>query len=313
MLSAGEDAGKLTAEGAALLDESGNLEPGVPMAPPEGDAGTGMVATNSVAPGTGNVSAETSTFAMIVPEKDQKMKKLHREIDMVTTPDGAPCAMSHANNGTTDLNAWVGIFKEFCDLMDIKADMGELYGKLYRHSLTGDKDCGGLLAYGFYSGENVIQINEGRPLYARTPESHFTLANLMRSNLYTSLGAVKLGMDILTKEEHVRIDRITGHGGLFKTEGVAQNYLAAAIHAPVTVMKAASEGGPWGMAVLAAYLIDGGSYKSLGAYLDEKIFAGQEGITVQPDPEDEKGFETFTDHYKAGIEVEKSAIEHLNW
>jgi sugar (pentulose or hexulose) kinase len=221
--------------------------------------------------------------------------------------------MSHANNGTTDLNAWVGIFKEFCDLMGIKADMGELYGKLYRHSLTGDKDCGGLLAYGFYSGENVIQINEGRPLYARTPESHFTLANLMRSNLYTSLGAVKLGMDILTKEEHVRIDRITGHGGLFKTEGVAQNYLAAAIHAPVTVMKTASEGGPWGMAVLAAYLIDGGSYKSLGAYLDEKIFAGQEGITVQPDPEDEKGFETFTDHYKAGIEVEKSAIEHLNW
>lgn len=314
VLPAGADAGTLTPEGAALLDESGNLEPGVPMAPPEGDAGTGMVATNSVAPGTGNVSAGTSTFAMIVLEKGQTMKKLHREIDMVTTPDGAPCAMSHANNGTTDLNAWVGIFKEFCDLMGVKADMGELYGKLYRHSLEGDPDCGGLLAYGYYSGENVTMLNEGRPLYTRMPESRFNLANLMRVNLYTSLGAVKLGMDILTKEEHVRIDRITGHGGLFKTEGVAQNYLAAAINAPVTVMKTASEGGPWGMAVLAAYMIDEeASGLSLGDYLDKKIFAGQEGITVQPDPKDVEGYEMFAEHYRAGIPVEKAAIDNLRW
>ena len=313
VLYAGEDAGTLTAQGAALLDESGNLEPGVPMAPPEGDAGTGMVSTNSVAPGTGNISAGTSTFAMIVLEKGQTLKKLHREIDMVTTPDGAPCAMSHANNGTTDLNAWVGIFHEFCELMGIQADMGELYQKLYTNSLKGDPDCGGLLAYGYYSGENVTMLNEGRPLYVRMPDSRFNLANLMRANLYTSLAAVKLGMDIL-KEENVHIDRITGHGGLFKTEGVAQKYLAAAIHVPVTVMKTASEGGPWGMAVLAAYRISGANeYDSLGDYLSQKIFAGQEGITIDPDPADEAGYETFAEHYRSGIAVEKAAIDHLSW
>ena len=313
VLCAGEDAGTLTAEGAALLDESGNLEPGVPMAPPEGDAGTGMVSTNSVAPGTGNISAGTSTFAMIVLEKGQTLKKLHREIDMVTTPDGAPSAMSHANNGTTDLNAWVGIFHEFCELMGIQADMGELYQKLYTNSLKRVPDCGGLLAYGYYSGENVTMLNEGRPLYVRMPDSRFNLANLMRANLYTSLAAVKLGMDIL-KEENVHIDRITGHGGLFKTEGVAQKYLAAAIHVPVTVMKTASEGGPWGMAVLAAYRISGANeYDSLGDYLSQKIFAGQEGITIDPDPADEAGYEKFAEHYRAGIAVEKAAIDHLSW
>ena len=312
VLTAGEEAGRLTEEGAKLLDPEGDLEAGIPFCPPEGDAGTGMVATNSVAPRTGNVSAGTSTFAMLVLE--QKLAKLHREIDMVTTPTGYPVAMSHANNGTTDLNAWVKIFSEFCELMGIDAPMGELYEKLYTHSLTGDPDCGGLLSYGYYSGEGVTHINEGRPLYARMPDSHFTLANLMRSHLYTSLGAVKLGMDILLKEEKMKVDRMLGHGGFFKTAGVGQRYLAAAIGAPVTVMKTAGEGGPWGMAVLAAYLIDGKqSFGTLEEYLEKKIFRDQEGTTIVPTEEDICGFETFAAHYRAGLEVERTAVRDLNW
>ena len=312
VLTAGEEAGTLTEEGAKLLDPEGDLNPGIPFCAPEGDAGTGMVATNSVAPRTGNVSAGTSTFAMLVLE--QKLSKLHREIDMVTTPSGYPVAMSHANNGTTDLNAWIKIFSEFCELMGVEASAGDLYGKLYKHSLTGDPDCGGLLSYGYYSGEGITHINEGRPLYARMPDSRFTLANLMRSHLYTSLGAVKLGMDILLKEEHMKVDRMLGHGGFFKTEGVGQRYLAAAIGAPVTVMKTAGEGGPWGMAVLAAYLADGRkSYESLEEYLEKKIFAGQEGNTVVPTEEEIRGFETFADHYRAGLELERTAVRDMQW
>ncbi len=312
VMTAGEEAGILTEEGAALLDESGNLEAGIPVCPPEGDAGTGMVATNAVAKRTGNVSAGTSTFAMVVLE--EQLSKLHREIDMVTTPDGAPVAMSHANNGTTDLNAWVRLFGEFAKLIGSDVETGDLYETLYKHALTGDPDCGGVLAYGYYSGEGVTKLNEGRPLYTRMPDSRFTLANLMRANLYTSLGAVKLGMDILMKEEHVQIDRITGHGGLFKTEGVAQNFLAAAIHSPVTVMATASEGGAWGIAVLAAYMKNGQkAYGSLSSYLNEKIFAGMEGKTVSPDSADEAGFETFMQHYRDGLAVEKAAIENLRW
>lgn len=255
VLVAGEEAGSLTKEGAALIDPSGELQSGIPLCPPEGDAGTGMTATNSVGPRTGNLSAGTSTFAMVVLEK--QLSKIYREIDMVTTPSGFPVAMSHANNGTSDLNAWVGLFKEFCELMGVEADMGTLFGKLYTHSLEGDADCGGLLAYGYYSGENITFINEGRPLFVRTADSAFNLANFMRVNLYTSLGAVKLGMDILLKDEHVKLDRIMGHGGLFKTPGVAQRYLAAAVNAPVSVMSTASEGGAWGIALLAAYLAEG--------------------------------------------------------
>lgn len=312
VLPAGEVAGYLTEEGTALLDESGQLTAGIPFCPPEGDAGTGMVATNSVAPRTGNVSAGTSTFAMVVLERP--LARLHREIDMVTTPDGAPCAMSHANNGTSDLNAWIHLFGEFAELTGHKMTEGELFETLYRHSLKGDPDCGGLLAYGYYSGEGVTKLNEGRPLYTRMPDSHFNLANLMRVNLYTSLGAVKLGMDILTREEHVKIDRLTGHGGLFKTEGVGQNYLAAAVNAPVTVMKTASEGGPWGMAVLAAYAVWGkAQYGSLSRYLTECIFAGQEGVTVSPDPETVRGYETFAERYRTGLVVEKAAIDNLRW
>ena len=311
VLVAGQDAGKLTAEGAALLDDTGNLKAGIPLCPPEGDAGTGMVATNAVAPRTGNLSAGTSMFAMIVLEK--QLSKLHREIDMVTTPSGFPCAMSHANNGTSDLNAWVSMFGEFCGLMGVKADMGELYGKLYTHALTGDKDCGGLLAYGYYSGENVTFINEGRPLFARTPDSKFNLANFMRVNLYTSLGAVKLGMDILLKDEGVKLDRITGHGGLFKTPLVMQKFLAAAVNSPVTVMSTASEGGAWGIALLAAYLADGKREGKLEDYLDNRIFKNLAGEAVNPDPEDVAGFETFTQRYVAGLEIEKAAINAIKW
>ena len=309
VLVAGEQAGALTEEGAKLLDVTGTLKAGVPMCPPEGDAGTGMVATNSVAPGTGNVSAGTSTFAMLVLSQDKKLSKLYREIDMVTTPDGYPVAMSHANNGTSDLNAWVNLFKEFSELMGHTVDMGELYGKLYTNSLKGDKDCGGLLPYGYFSGEGI----EGRPLFARTPDSKFNLANFMRAHLYTSLGAVKLGLDILLKDEKVPVKSITGHGGLFKTKGVAQNYLAAAVNAPVTVMDTASEGGPWGEALLALYMLRGKDAGSLGDFLAKEIFADQSGTTVSPDTADVEGFETFTQHYKDGIAVERAAVDAMKW
>lgn len=311
VLVAGDDAGVLTSEGASLIDETGKLKPGIPLCPPEGDAGTGMTATNSVAPGTGNLSAGTSTFAMIVLER--QLSKLHREIDMVTTPSGFPCAMSHANNGTSDLNAWVNIFREFSSLMGIKTDTGELYGKLYTHALSGESDCGGLLAYGYYSGENITFINEGRPLFARMPGSKFTLANFMRANLYTSLGAVKLGMDILLKEEGVKLNRMMGHGGLFKTPLVMQKILAAAVNSPVSVMSTASEGGAWGIALLAAYLADGKKDGKLEDYLNNRVFVELTGEAIDPDPEDVKGFDEFMKHYVAGLEIEKSAIRSMNW
>ena len=311
VLTAGDPAGALTEAGAALLDDSGNLRPGIPLCPPEGDAGTGMTATNSVAPRTGNLSAGTSNFAMVVLE--HQLSKLYREIDMVTTPSGFPVAMSHANNGTSDLNAWVGLFKEFCDLMGVETDMGTLFGKLYTHSMTGDPDCGGLLSYGYYSGENITFINEGRPLFVRTPQSNFNLANFFKVNLYTSLGAVKLGMDILLKDEGVKLDRIMGHGGLFKTPVVMQTVLAAAVNTPVTVMATASEGGAWGIALLAAYMADGKQNGKLEEYLDQRVFAGLTGDAVEPDPEEVKGFEEFTKHYLAGLEIEKAAIKAVDW
>lgn len=315
VLKAGDIAGTITAEGAALLDDAGLLQPGIPVAPSEGDAGTGMVATNSVAPRTGNVSAGTSTFAMLVLEKP--LTKLYREIDMVTTPTGFPVAMSHANNGTSDLNAWVNLFGEFAKLAGHPMDAGELYGLLYRNSLKGDADCGGLLSYGYYSGEGVTHLNEGRPLFARTPDAAFNLANFMRAHLYSSLGAVKLGLDILLKEEGVKVDRILGHGGLFKTPGVGQRYLAAAINAPVTVMATASEGGPWGMALLAAYMLRkkeaDGEFVSLEEWLEKEIFSGLEGDTIAPTAEENEGFETFTEHYRAGLEAERAAVDSMRW
>ncbi len=311
VLVAGENAGALTEEGAAFLDETGALSAGIPLCPPEGDAGTGMTATNSVAPRTGNVSAGTSTFAMIVLEK--QLGKVYREIDMVTTPTGFPCAMSHANNGTSDLNAWVGLFQEFAQLMGMKAGTGELFEKLYTNALNGDSDCGGLLAYGYYSGENITMLNEGRLAFLRTAESKFNLANFMKVHLYTSLGAVKLGMDILMEDEKVKVDRIMGHGGFFKTKGVGQRYLAAAVNAPVTVMDTASEGGAWGIALLAAYMIDKGAEEKLEDYLENRIFGELSGETINPYAEDVEGFRIFMERYKAGLAIEKSAIEAMDW
>ena len=311
VLVAGENAGMLTEEGAAFLDESGSLKPEIPLCPPEGDAGTGMTATNSVAPRTGNVSAGTSTFAMIVLER--KLSKVYREIDMVTTPTGFPCAMSHANNGTSDLNAWVGLFGEFAELMGIHIEPGELFEKLYTQSLKGDPICGGLLAYGYYSGENITMINEGRLAFLRTPESKFNLANFMKVHLYTSLGAVKLGLDILKVDEKVEVDRVMGHGGFFKTKGVGQRYLAAAFNAPVTVMDTASEGGAWGIALLAAYLVDKKPGEKLEDYLENRIFKDLSGETLMPYAEDAAGFQIFMKRYQSGLTIEKAAIDVMDW
>jgi sugar (pentulose or hexulose) kinase len=309
VLVAGQKAGKLTESGAKLLDAAGKLKSGIPMAPPEGDAGTGMVATNSVAPRTGNVSAGTSTFAMLVCEKP--LSKVYREIDMVTTPTGYPVAMSHANNGTSDLNAWVRLFGEFAELAGFPMDPGKLFSLLYKNSLKGDPDCGGLLSYGYYSGEGITHLNEGRPLFVRQPDSNFNLANFMRAHLYSSLGAVKLGLDILLKDEHMAVDRIMGHGGLFKTKGVAQRYLAAAVHAPVSVLETAGEGGPWGMAILALYVIEKKKSETLEHFLNERIFADMESETVEPEAADIDGFEKFTSRYSKNIKIMQTAVKTL--
>ena len=309
VLLAGEEAGRLTEEGAKMLDTTGKLEAGVPFCPPEGDAETGMVATNSVAQRTGNVSAGTSVFANVVLEKE--LSKVYPEIDLVTTPTGNLVAMVHCNNCTSDLNAWVGIFKEYSEAMGIQVDMNQLFGTLYRKAMEGDADCGGLLAYNYFSGEHITGFEEGRPLFVRTPESRFNLANFMRVNLFTSLGALKTGMDILLKEEGVKLDKILGHGGLFKTKGVGQNILAAAIDTPVTVMETAGEGGAWGIAVLASYLIHKEEGETLEEYLDNKVFAGEEGVEVQPDEKDVKGFDEFMVRYKEGLAIERAAVDHL--
>lgn len=309
VLVAGEEAGLLTEAGAKLLDVTGELEAGVPLCPPEGDAGTGMVATNSVAQRTGNVSAGTSVFAMVVLEKE--LSKVYPEIDLVTTPTGNLVAMVHCNNCTSDLNAWVGIFKEFAESMGMKVDMNQLFGTLYRKAMEGDADCGGLLAYNYFSGEHITRFEEGRPMFVRTPESKFNLANFMRVHLFTSLGALKTGMDILLKEEGVKLDKILGHGGLFKTKGVGQNLLSGAIDTPVSVMGTAGEGGAWGIAVLASYMVNKTEGESLEEYLDNKVFAGQEGIEVQPDERDVKGFDEFMVRYKAGLAIERAAVDNL--
>ena len=309
VLTAGDNAGVLTKEGAALLDMSGNLEAGIPLCPPEGDAGTGMAATNSVRVRTGNVSAGTSVFAMIVLEKN--LSKVYPEIDMVTTPSGHPVAMVHCQNCTSDLNAWVNLFREFAQTFGMKISTNDLFGKLYNKALEGDADCGGLLAYNYFSGEHVTGFNEGRPVFARTPDAKFNLANFMRVNLFTSLGALKVGLDILMKEEHVQVDQILGHGGLFKTKGVGQKILAGAIDAPVSVMETAGEGGAWGIALLASYMINKEENETLEDYLDAKVFAGNAGTKMDPDPADVAGFEVFTERYKKGLPIERAAVESL--
>ncbi len=309
VLKAGETAGVLTEEGAKLLDPTGTLQAGVSMCPPEGDAGTGMTATNAVRVRTGNISAGTSIFSMVVTEK--ALSKVHEEIDMVTTPDGSPVAMVHCNNCTSDLNAWVGLFQQFADVFGVKADRNDLYGTLYREALKGDADCGGMVSYNYLSGEPVTGLNEGRPLFVRTPDAKFTLANFMRSNLYSAMATLKIGNDILLKEEQVKVDSLTGHGGLFKTPVVGQRLMAAAMNAPVTVMDTASEGGAWGMAVLACYMAEKQEGESLADYLNDKIFAGQSGTTIEPEAEDVAGFDTYIERYRSGLKAEKAAVESV--
>lgn len=306
VLTAGEPAGVLSAEGARLLDPTGTLQPGAPMCPPEGDAGTGMVATNSVAVRTGNVSAGTSIFAMIVLEK--AMEKVHEEIDMVTTPDGMPVAMVHCNNCTSDLNAWVNLFGECAESFGVKVDKNELYGVLYRKALEGAADCGGVTAYNYFSGEPITGLDAGRPMVVRTPDADFSLANFMRSHLYSAVATLKIGMDILLKEEHVAVDSLMGHGGFFKTPVVGQRVMAAGMNAPITVMDTASEGGAWGIAILAAFMKEKKDGETLSSYLNDKIFAGQTGTTLAPNPEDVKGFEAFLEEYKKLLPAEKAAV-----
>lgn len=279
------------------------------MAPPEGDAGTGMVATNAVAAGTGNVSAGTSVFSMVV--LDKPLTKPYEEIDMVTTPTGEAVAMVHCNNCTSDLNSWVGIFREFAEMFGMDISMNDLYGKLYQKALTEDADCGGVVSFNYFGGEPVVGINEGRPMIVRQPDAKFTLANFMRSNLYGALGVLKVGNDILLKEENVPIKSITGHGGFFKTKGVGQSVLAAALNAPITVMATAGEGGAWGMAVLANYLLREDKGQVLSAYLDEKVFAGQQSTTLDPDPEMVAGFDAWMMGYKRALAAEAAAAKEF--
>ena len=306
VLVAGEAAGALTEEGAAMLD---NLLPaGVPFAPAEGDAGTGMTATNAVAPRTGNVSAGTSIFSMVVLERP--LARVYEEIDLVTTPTGKPVAMVHCNNCTNDMNAWVGVLKETAQLFGAAPDNGELYTKLYEKSLEGDGDCGGVLVCNYLAGEGVTHMDEGRPMVVRRPDSKFTLANFLRAQLYATMSTLKIGMDILAGEQ-VAIDSLTGHGGLFKTPVVGQKYMAAACNAPVTCMETAGEGGPYGMALLAAYMVNKAEGESLEAYLNAHVFNGVSGVTMKPDAADVAGFNAYIAQYKALLAVERTAIERI--
>ena len=309
VLTAGEKAGVLTEAGAKMLDETGNLKAGIPLCPPEGDAGTGMAATNSVAKRTGNVSAGTSVFGMVVLEKE--LSKVYPEIDLVTTPSGNLVAMAHCNNCTSDLNAWVNIFKEFAEAYGIETDMTKLFATLYGKAMEGDADCGGLLAYNYFSGEHITGFEEGRPLFVRTAESKFSLANFMRTHLFASLSVLKTGLDILLKEEGVKIDCIFGHGGLFKTKGVGQNILAAAIDAPVSVMETAGEGGAWGIALLASYMIHKTGEMSLDIFLVDEVFHGDTGVEVKPDPKDVEGFDAYLKRYTKGLSIERAAVDAL--
>jgi sugar (pentulose or hexulose) kinase len=309
VLVAGDDAGILTEDGAKRLDPTGQLLAGPWLCPPEGDAGTGMVATNSVAERTGNVSAGTSVFAMIVLEK--ALSKLYPEIDMVTTPTGKPVAMVHSNNCTSDLNAWVDVFHEFTQLLGVEVSESKLYETLYKQALTGDADAGGLLAYSYLSGEHITHLEEGRPLFVRTPESRFTLSNFMRVNLFSALGALKIGMDILFDQEKVKVDQLLGHGGFFKTKEVGQRIMAAAMNVPVSVMETAGEGGAWGIALLASYMLHKSGNQPLEAYLSDKVFAGENGTMIAPDSRDVDGFAAFMERYKKGLVIERAAVEGL--
>ena len=311
-LVAGTPAGTLTAEGAKLLDPTGTLQPGIVLAPPEGDAGTGMVATNSVRVRTGNVSAGTSIFAMVVLE--HKLKALHPEVDLVTTPAGDLAGMSHANNFTSDLNAWVGLFGQFAAALGTRVDTGNLYGTLFRAAIADDVDanCGGLINYPFRSGEFLAGLPEGRPLFVRGPEARMSLGNFMRAQLFSAFSPVKIGMDVMTKNEGVAVDSLVGHGGIFTTPKVAQKILAAAFNTPIKVMSTAAEGGAWGMAVLADYLWHANEDRTnLADYLDGRVFAGAQSTTEAPDTNDVAGFEEFFDRFRKGLAIEHTAIANI--
>ncbi|MEC1069455.1 xylulokinase [Priestia megaterium] len=306
--TSGEQAGTLTAIGASILDQSKNLQPGIPFCPPEGDAGTGMVATNSVRKRTGNVSVGTSVFAMIV--LDKKLSNVYSEIDLVTTPNGSPVGMVHANNCSSDLNAWLGLFREFSEAMGQKVESDKLFEVMLNKALEADPDGGGLLSYGYFSGENITGIESGRPLFVRSAKSNFNLANFMRTHLFTAFGALKIGMDLLVKEENVKIHSILAHGGLFKTPVVGQKMMAAAINTPVSVMDTAGEGGAWGMAILSSYMLNKSENESLEDFLDDKVFKEVTAQEIYPDELDVKGFEAFIKRYKKGLVIEKAAAEH---
>lgn len=306
VLPAGENAGYLTEDGALFIDPTGTLKAGVPMCPPEGDAGTGMTATNSVRVRTGNVSAGTSVFAMIV--LDKPLSKLYPEIDMVTTPDGMPVAMVHCNNCSTDLDAWMRIFSEFAELSGNPIKKPALYDMLLMNAMKGDPDCGGMVSCNYFSGEHITHFEEGRPMLLRSPESNFTLANLIRNNLFSALATLKIGMDILLSE-NVEIDSVLGHGGYFKTKGVGQKLLAAAMNTPVSVMETAGEGGAWGMAVLAQYMAVKENGETLPDFLDNKVFAGMNAVTETPEKSDVDGFNAYIERYKKMLPAERAAVE----
>lgn len=307
VLVAGEQAGSLSEAGALLIDPSGELEPGIPLCPPEGDAGTGMVATNSVAVRTGNVSAGTSVFAMLVLEKD--LSRVHPEIDLITTPDGQLVGMAHSNNCTSDYDAWISLFGEAVKALGMDVSTPVLYDTLLEQALKGDPDCGGLLAYGYISGEHMTGFSEGRPLFARSQGSSFTLPNFIRTHLFTSLCALKTGLNILIDEENVKVDEIRGHGGFFKAAEVGQKIMAAATNTPISILETAGEGGAWGIALLAAYMADE-SKGSLPDYM-KKVFAGSMGVAVKPDPSDVKGFNAFFERYHKGLPIERASVETL--
>ncbi len=309
VLTAGEEAGVLTEEGAKLLDVSGELAAGIPLCPPEGDAGTGMVATNSVGVRTGNISAGTSVFAMVVLEKE--LTKVYPEIDLVTTPDGALVGMVHCNNCTSEINAWVNLFDSFGKLMGTTYDKNELFTKLYSVALEGDPDCGGLLSYNYTSGEPVTGFEKGAPLFVRKADDSFTLPNFMRMHMYSALGALKAGLDIMIKQEGVKVDKMFGHGGFFKTPVVGQKIASAAIDAPVSVMETAGEGGAWGIALLAAYMKDKKAGEDLKDYLNRNIFANEGGSELCADAADVQGFDSFMEKYKSGYGIEKAAVDVL--
>ena len=306
---AGENSGFLTEDGAKKLDISGALQAGIPLCPPEGDGETGMAATNSVAVRTGNISAGTSIFAMAVMDKE--LSKVHPEIDIITTPSGDPVAMAHCNNCTSDLNEWINMFKEFSELFGLKIDMTDLFGKLYNIALEGDEDCGGLLSYNYVSGETMTGFDEGRPLFARLPDAKLNLANFMRTHLFTTLAGLKIGMDIILKEEKIPLDVLVGHGGFFKTEGVGQKIVASALNTPVSVMSTAGEGGAWGIALLASYLVHKQGNETFPEFLTYKVFNSQHGTTVAPDSQLSDSFEVFLKRYIKCLPIERAAVDTL--